>query len=397
MKSEEFVKSYAVERHGTASLKWDALGVRFGDPDLTAMWVADMEFKVPEVVQEALHERVDHGVFGYTMAPDSYYEAFINWQKKHHDTVVEKDWIRFSPGVVASFYNCVNAFTKEGDGVIIQSPVYYPMHNAAIDTHRKLVRSELKRIDGRYYMDLEDFEAKIVSESVKLFILCSPHNPAGRIWSEEELDQVLSICAKHDVLVVSDEIHQDILLGGRKFVSSLSVNNGAYHKNLIVLTAPSKTFNLACLLNSNVIIPDPELRAEYDLRMKAFNQVELSILGIVAAEAAYKGGEDWLEGLLDTIESNFNYLKTELTTKFPKVVVTELEATYLMWIDLTAYVKPEDTKDFIQNKCHLAIDFGEWFSDACKGFVRLNMATDPKYVKFAADQITRELAKLESE
>ncbi|MDM8213498.1 MalY/PatB family protein [Enterococcus hirae] len=394
MEMEEFVERYAVDRLATASLKWDALKERFGDADLIAMWVADMEFKTPEVVQEALHERVDHGVFGYTTVPDSYYQALIDWQKKRHGTVVQKEWVRFAPGVVPALHWMVRGLTNEGDAIMIQSPVYYPFHNVVKDNHRKLVRSELKSENGRYFMDLEDFEEKIITEHVKMFIFCSPANPVGRVWSAEEVAAVLEICRKHAVLVISDEIHQDIILGGRKFTSSLSAGNGAYHKNLIVCTAPSKTFNLACLLNAHVVIPDAELRERYDEAMKTLNQVENSVMGQIACEAAYRGGEDWLEGLLATIEHNFNYLKENLNEYAPKIVVTELEGTYLAWLDLSTYVPNDEIKDFIQNKSRLAIDFGEWFSDQSKGCVRLNMATDPKYIEMAVENIITEVRKL---
>lgn len=398
MEMNKFVETYGVERKNTVSLKWDALQERFGDPDLISMWVADMEFRIPEAVQKAMHERIDHGVFGYSVVPDSYYNAFINWQKKRHNATVEKEWIRCTPGIVAFLYWAVIAFTEEGDSVMIQTPVYYPFHNAVNDNNRKLVRSELKHDEnGRYFMDLEDFEEKVKNEKVKMYILCSPHNPIGRVWTEEELENVLDICQKYNVLVISDEIHQDILIGNRKFTSCLGLKNKAYYKNLIVCSAPSKTFNMASLLNSNIVIPDPELRNEYDTKMKVLNQVEISILGQIACEAAYTHGEDWLEGLLSTIEYNFNYIKENFEKHAPKAIVTELEGTYLTWIDLRPYVSSDKTKEFIQDKCRLAIDFGEWFSDECKGFVRINLATNPEYVKVAVKNILCELEKLTKE
>lgn len=395
MEVTQFVEKYGVERKDTASLKWDALAERFGDPNLIPLWVADMEFKVPEEVRKAMHERIDHGVFGYSKAPDSYYNAFINWQKTRHNIHIEREWIRFTPGIVSLLYWAVVSFTEELDAIIIQSPVYYPFHNAVKDNNRKLIRSELKHDEnGRYFMDLVDFEEKIKKEKVKMFILCSPHNPIGRIWTEEELTKVLEICQKYNVLVISDEIHQDITLGNRKFISSLNIANGAYHKNLIVCSAPSKTFNMAGLLNSNIIIPDTDTRNLYDMKIKKLNQVELSVMGQIACEAAYNHGEEWLDGLLKTVEFNFNYLKENFEKNAPKAIVTELEGTYLTWIDLRPYVSNDDIKEFIQDKCGLAIDFGEWFSDGCKGFIRINLATEPKYVKLAVENILSEIKKL---
>lgn len=395
MDIKNFCEKYSVDRLGTNSLKWDALDQRFGNKDLIAMWVADMEFKVPEAVTDALVKRIQHGVYGYSYVPDSYYEAFFNWQKKRHNINLKKEWIRFSTGVVTSLYWFVNAFTKPNDSILIITPVYYPFHNAVKDNNRNLVRSELVIKNDHYEIDFNDFEQKIIDNNVKLFIQCSPHNPAGRVWTESELDKLLSICQKHNVLVVSDEIHQDIIIGNKKFTSSLTINNGKYTDNLIVVTAPSKTFNLACLLNSHIIIPNEELRNHYDNYAKTINQTEVSILGQVAAEAAYRNGEEWLDSLLEVIKYNFNYLKENLNKKAPKIKVTELEGTYLTWLDLREYINPDDTRAFIQNKCGLAIDFGEWFSDKCKGFVRLNMATDPKYVEFAVENIIKNINTLE--
>ncbi len=394
MDIEEFCERYSIDRLGTNSLKWDALDKRYGDKDLIAMWVADMEFKTPEVVVDAMKKRIEHGIFGYSYVPDSYYESFITWQRKEHNYTVNKEWIRFSSGVVVSLYWFVNAFTKPGDSVIIFTPVYYPFHNAVKDNGRTLITSELINTSGVYTIDFENFEKKIIANHVKLFIKCSPHNPVGRVWTEEELDKVLSICKRHDVLVVSDEIHQDIIIGENKQIPAAIVSGGEYADNLITVTAPSKTFNLAGLLNCNIIISNEEIRAKYDAYVKTVNLTEVNIMGLTAAEAAYNHGKEWLDSLLEVIRHNYNHVKNRLNKEAPKIIITPLEGTYLAWLDLRGYIDTNDTKAFIQDKCRLAVDFGEWFSEDCKGFVRLNLAISPKYVEKAVDNIIKNINAL---
>ncbi|WP_291635546.1 MalY/PatB family protein [Clostridium sp.] len=391
MDIKEFCKKYSVDRIGTNSLKWDALDKRYGDKNLISMWVADMEFKTPEVVISAMQKRIEHGIFGYSYVPDSYYDSFIKWEKNEHNYEVNKEWMRFSTGVVTALYWFVNAFTELGDSVIIITPVYYPFHNAVKDNGRKLITSELININGAYTIDFQGFENSIIENDVKLFIQCSPHNPAGRVWTEEELDKVLSICNRHNVLVVSDEIHQDIIIGENKQIPSAIVSGGRYADNLITITAPSKTFNLAGLLTSNIIISNEEIRSKYDAYVKTVNQTEVNIIGLTAAEAAYNHGKEWLDSLLDVIRHNYNYVKNRLNEKAPKIIITPLEGTYLAWLDLRGYIDTNDTRTFIQDKCGLAVDLGEWFSEDCKGFVRLNMATDPRFVEKAVDNIIKNI------
>lgn len=391
MSIEEFCQKYSIDRVGTNCLKWDALDKRYGDRDLISMWVADMEFKTPEVVVKAMKERINHGIFGYSYITDSYYDSFINWEKREHNYEINKEWIRFSTGVVTSLYWFVNAFTKVEDSVIILTPVYYPFYNAVRDTGRTLITSELINTGGVYTIDFTNFEKNIVDNDVKLFIQCSPHNPVGRVWTEKELDEVLSICRKHNVLVVSDEIHQDIIIGENKQIPAAIVSSGKYADNLITVTAPSKTFNLAGLLNCSIIISSEQIREKYDVYAKTVNLTEVNIMGITAAEAAYTYGKQWLDSLLDVIKHNYNHVKNRLTKEAPKIIIAPLEGTYLAWLDLREYIDPKDTKDFIQDKCRLAVDFGEWFSKDYKGFVRLNLATDPKYVKQAVDNIVRNI------
>ena len=389
----EFCARYAVERKGTNSLKWDALDERFGDPDLIAAWVADMEFKAPEAVLDAMQQRIAHGVFGYSFVPESFYEAFIDWEKRHHGYEVKKEWMRFSTGVVTALYWFVNAYTKPDDAVLILTPVYYPFHNAVKDTGRKLVTCELVNDKGTYHIDFDAFEKSIVDNDVKLFIQCSPHNPVGRVWTEEELTTILSICRKHNVLVISDEIHQDLVMEGHKHIPSAIVNGGEFADGLITVTAPSKTFNLAGLLTSHIIIENEQLRAEFDAYVKTVNQTEVNILGLTAAEAAYRHGQEWLDGLLAVIKHNYEHVKQHLQEKAPGIIISPLEGTYLIWLDMRNVIDADQTKEFIQDRCRIAVDFGEWFGSEGKGFIRLNMATEPRFVELAVENILSNLEK----
>ena len=394
MQKEKFLKEYLVERKGTYSLKWDALDKRFGNADLISMWVADMEIKAPKEVIEALKERCEHGVFGYSYVSDEYYNSVINWLKEKHNYEIKKEWLRFTNGVVTAIYCFVNIFTKVDDAVLILTPVYYPFHNAVKDNNRKLITCDLKNTDGYFTIDYDEVEKKIVENKVKLFIQCSPHNPAGRVWKEEELARILEICKKHNVLVISDEIHQDITMKGYKHIPSAIVANGKYADNLITVSAASKTFNLAGLIHSNIIISNDELRKKYDEEIKKINQTEINILGMLATQVAYEKGSEWLENVKEIIEDNFNYLKTELNKHIPEITITNLEGTYLVFLDLRKIIPIDKVKEFIQDKCNLAIDFGEWFGASFKGFIRINLATDPEIVKKAVESIIFEYKKL---
>ncbi|NMM63371.1 pyridoxal phosphate-dependent aminotransferase [Clostridium sp. P21] len=390
MTVEEFVHTYYVDRTGTNSSKWDGLKRKFGRSDLLSMWVADMEFKTPQPVIDALAKRIEHGVFGYAEVPDSYYEALDQWMRDHHSYSIKREWVRFTPGIIPALYWFVNMFTKENDGVIVMTPVYYPFLNCVKDTNRKLITCDLDYEDGKFTINYDRFEKMIVDNDVKMYILSSPHNPAGRVWKEEELDKMLGICEKHNVLVISDEIHQDITAPGVKFIPSAAVLGGKYESIIITANAPSKTFNLASFLHANIIIPNPELRAIYDEFSKRYYQAESNLIGITAAEAAYRHGESWRQDLMKVIYSNYDYVK-ESMKDYPEVTVVPLEGTYLTFIDLRAYVPLDEIREFVQDKCHIGCDYGEWFGENWKGFIRLNIATHPDFVHQAIESIKREL------
>lgn len=320
----------------------------------------------------------------------------IDWEKNHHGYEVKKDWIRISPGVVSALYWMVNMYTKKGDSVIIVTPVYYPFHNCVKDSGRKLVTCDLDYDKGVYTFNAERFEKCIAENDVKMYIMSSPHNPAGRVWKEEELDQMLGICAKHGVLVFSDEIHQDLVFGDHKHIPAALVAGGKYRNNLIAAFASSKTFNLATCLTSTIVIENEELRKKWDEFCKIYNQVEVNIFGITAVEAALRGGEEWYQDVKKVMYSNYQMVVEELK-EFPDVYVSPLEGTYLVFVNLGNYVSADKIKEFTQEKCRLAVDYGEWFGSNWKPFIRLNMATSPKVVKKAVENIKENLRKLQQE
>lgn len=391
MEIEEFCRKYTVNRKNTNSEKWDTgIEKRFKAEGLIPMWVADMEFRAPDEVIDALNKRIAHGVFGYTHLWDSYFEAFFNWQKSRYNIDLKKEWISFSSGLVTALYLIVNAFTDKGDGIIILTPVYYPFHNAVKDNERKLITCDLKNDNGIFSIDFEKLENEIIKNKAKLIIFCNPHNPVGRVWTKEEIEKVFEICKKHNLYIVSDEIHQDINMEVRPFISALSVKN-KFAEKLIVLNSASKTFNLASLLNSHVIIPNEKIRKEYKKFVAKVNRTEFNLLGLIATEAAYKYGADWVDGLLKTIKRNYEYIKEEFSNKIPEIIISPLEGTYLPFFDLRNMVSKNRVKEFIQDDCKIAIDFGEWFGKNFKGFIRVNIATDFKYIEYFANSVIKQL------
>jgi cystathionine beta-lyase len=282
----------------------------------------------------------------------------------------------------------MHAYTQPGDSVLVCTPVYYPFFHAINNTGRKLVECELTNSNGLYSLDLDKFEQHISVNKIKLFILCSPHNPVGRVWTELELTGILEICRKYNVIVVSDEVHQDMISSGFNFISSSTIADGKYKDILVTLTAASKTFNLAGLIHSHVIIFDEKLRARYDDFILTIGKPPVNILSLLGTEAAYRHGAQWLKGLNAVIQKNYAYMKDEFAAKASKVIISSLEGTYLMWMDLSPYTGTMATADFVQKKCRLAVNVGERFiKQGGEGFIRINLATLPKYVEYAAKRI----------
>lgn len=378
------------DRLGTDCNKWDGCEEKFGDEHLLPLWVADMDFEAPSCVKQALKEYVDFGVFGYYHLPNRYYEAFINWEKTYHDYDVKKEWIRFALGVVPAFNWLIHILTNEQDGVLITPPVYYPFKDAVVNNNRTLVESPLMRLEDHYELDYEDFERKIKEQNVKLFIFCTPHNPVGRVWKKEEIVKVLDICKKYGVYVIADEIHQDIIMDGYQKVTAAATGN--YDEIMVTLTAATKTFNLAGCQNSIVVIPNESLRKRYDDYLTRLRITGGNAFGYIAVQSAYEGGRKWLDEVLNIIEENYHLMKSILEEKLPKVWIPKLEGTYLMWIDLGAYVSADEIESVIQKDCGLAVDYGSWFGGEAYGtFIRVNLATREENIRLAAEKIVEAL------
>ncbi len=377
-------------RKDTHSRKWDGCRERFGTDNLLPLWIADMDFEAPACVKEALKKYVDFGVFGYHIPPQGYYDAFINWEKTYHDYPVEREWIRFAPGVVPALNWLLHILTERDDGVIILTPVYYPFKDAIVNNGRKLIESPLKRTENTYEIDIRDFENKIIENDAKVCIFCSPHNPVGRVWKAKELVTVLDICKKHGVYLLSDEIHQDIIMKGYTQIAAATL--GDYKEILITLTAATKTFNLAACQNSILVIQDEKLRGLYDDYLEKLRITGGNSFGYIAVQRAYENGREWLEEVLGIIEHNYWYMRKRLEEALPEVWIPDLQGTYLMWIDLKKYIIPQEFERIMQDECALAVDYGSWFGgNDSEGCLRINLATDPANIESAAERLVRVL------
>lgn len=383
---KEFIDTYYVERRNTNSLKWDALEERFGNADLLPLWVADMDFRVSDAITEQLKAKIEHGAYGYPIVPDSYYDTLNAWLNQFFGYTIQKDWLRFSSSVVQVLYNCVNTYTEVGDKVLILSPVYYPFFNAIEDTGRSVEAVELKQVDGRFQMDYTAIEEKLQAGGVKLYIHCSPHNPVGRVWTEEEQARIFQLCEQYDVLIVSDEIHQDFVFEG-KHTPALCVQDGAFRDRLITAHSASKSFNIAGLTHCHVIIADEALRQKYDAFTKIYVQANINSMGLIATQAAYAGGHAWLQAIKDVIYHNYQFVQQEISKRLPQAYVYPLEGTYLLFINLTEAKGDISMSELIQEKAGLAVDYGDWFAPGYENYIRLNLATKPEIVQEAVHRL----------
>ncbi|MGI5978443.1 MAG: MalY/PatB family protein [Oscillospiraceae bacterium] len=362
-----------VSRYGTDAAKYAGLTGAHGE--LLPLWVADMDFPAPPEVVAALQERVAHGIYGYgDLTGETYFAPLRKWYAERFDWKLQREWLVKTPGVVFAVYNALRALTRENDAVLLQEPVYYPFARAIRDNGRRVAVSELVYENGRYRVDYEDFERKIEEEGVRAFILCSPHNPVGRVWTREELTRMGEICLRHGVKVVADEIHADFVRPGHRHTVFASISP-AFADNTITCTAPSKTFNLAGLQISNIFISNEEMREAFKREVGHTGYGEPNILGVVSCQAAYEKGGEWLEELKDYLENNIAYVREYLAEHIPQIKLVEPEGTYLLWLDCRALgMQPKELDDFIYCKAGLWLDDGRLFGKGGEGFQRINIA-----------------------
>nr|WP_308742960.1 MalY/PatB family protein [uncultured Anaerocolumna sp.] len=376
-----------VDRKNTNSIKYDFAPERGKPDDVLPLWVADMDFPTVPEVTEALVKAGNHGIFGYTEVKEVYFDTLKNWFSSHYHWNIERSWLVKTPGVVFAIAMAIRAFTKEGDAVLIQRPVYYPFSESITSNNRLLINSPLVYENGSYHIDYDDFEKNIIDHNVKLFILCNPHNPVGRVWRKEELVKLGDICVKHNVLVVSDEIHADFIYPGHAHTVFASIKPEFFDRT-VTCTAPSKTFNLAGLQASNILIGNPALKASFKEEIRKTGYSQLNAMGLIACQAAYEYGEEWLSGLKQYLLENLNYAKDYIKSKIPQIKLVEPEGTYLLWVDFNALqLSEEELEDLILQKARLWLDAGTMFGPEGSGFQRINIACQRETLVKALEQL----------
>ncbi|MFX1419502.1 MAG: MalY/PatB family protein [Promethearchaeota archaeon] len=380
-----------IDRSGTYAVKWDKqfLKEHFKTDDVLPLWVADMDFQCPQPVIDALKRRAAQEIYGYSWHKTPVYlDAVSNWMERRHKWKIDNDWIVFSPGIVPAIKMLVQTFTNIGEKVIVQPPVYYPFFSAVENNGRILLKNQLHYENKRYTFDFEDFEEKAKDPLTKMFILCSPHNPVGRVWTEKELRRLGDICLENNVLIISDEIHHDLILSGYKHTLFSTISED-FERNTIMCTAPSKTFNIAGLKTSNIIIPDEKLRENFTYTISNRNSVASpNAFGIVALIAAYNEGEEWLDQALKYIETNFNLLKEFVYEQLPNIDFIDPEGTYLAWLDCNKLgMNDEELSDFMLKKAKVALDEGKIFGPGGEGFERINVACPQSIIKECMNRI----------
>ena len=395
MSTIDFTETYYIDRRGSHSRKWDGQHLKFNRTDLLPLWVADMDFMPPQCIQDAICNYVKANPLGYTMTNPNYIEAVISWYTRRHHCNLQEEWLTSAPNVITGLMWCIGAFTKPNDAIAVLSPVYGAFDTSASDAQRQIIAVPMKRSDdNRYTVDYEAFETAITKHDIKLFIHCNPHNPVGHVWTEDEMNKLFSICERHGVLIISDEIHQDLITGSTPFTSALTVASGAYADNIIAMSSLSKSFNMASLHHAEVIIPNKDLRRQYNACKSLMYHTDSDVIAEAAITAAYTHpeAEIWLTDLLNLVKENYEYMCSQLLQALPKLRISPMDSTYLVWIDFGAYVKAEDIRNIFENQCGIAPSFGEWFGGKRYAtFVRLNLATSLENIKIATNSMIQHI------
>lgn len=359
-----------VQRRGTNSYKWDSAD----DADVLPMWVADMDFRTAPAIIEALQQRVAHGIFGYTRVPDAYYKAVINWFGRRHNWKIQKDWMIYTSGVVPAISAVIKALTQPGDKVLVQTPVYNCFFSSIRNNGCEIVSNPLVYKENTYVIDYEDLERKVADEKVKILLLCNPHNPAGRVWSKEELTRIGEICIRHGVWVVSDEIHCELVYTGYTYTPFASISEEFLHHSVTCIS-PSKSFNIAGLQIANIVSADEEVRRRIDKAININEVCDVNPFGVIATIAAYNEGEEWLLQLLDYLKGNYECMKTFCEVSLPNFPISRLEGTYLVWMDCRSLPYPsEELEEKLVKEEKLWLNAGTMYGAEGEGFMRWNIA-----------------------
>lgn len=376
-----------VDRYNTNCLKFDFKKERNKPEDIFPMWVADMDFRCPPEVINDLKARVEHGIFGYSDIDITYFRALYSWYLTHFNVKLQRDWLFNTPGVVFALATAVKVFTKENDYVLINNPVYNPFSEVIEDNHRQILSSDLINNNGHYEIDFNDLEQKIKEYNIKLYLLCSPHNPVGRVWSKEELDKIVEICKRYNVFIVSDEIHSDFVYEGKHICM---LNYQDYLDNIIVCTSPSKTFNLAGLQTSNILIPNKEVKDKFMQEVWATGYSNINALGLVACKSAYEHGDKWLKELLEYLKGNVKLVEEYMEQNLPNIKVTHPEGTYLLWIDFSGTnLSDDEIINKLTYEAKLWLNSGIKYGKSGKGFQRLNIALPRSELQHALEKIKK--------
>jgi cystathionine beta-lyase len=382
-----------VRRDGTDCIKYDRREDTFGIRDVIPMWVADMDFKTPDFIVKSLHDRLDHEIYGYSFRPPEYYLSIINWLSRRHNWKVEKEWITFSPGIVPALNFCTLAFTEPGDSIIVQPPVYFPFFSAAESHGRKLIYNKLIESDGRWIMDYDSLISSVDGKT-KMIIISNPHNPIGRVWTPEELTRLAEICLRNNILILSDEIHCDLVLPGFSFTPFAKLSE-KIAENTVTLIAPSKTFNLAGLSTSSVIISNPVLRRTFNKIVESLHVGNGNIFGTIASVAAYSHGHQWLDALLDYIDHNVDFVEDYCRKMIPEIITVQPEATYMIWLDCRKFgMTGKELHRFFVTKAGIGMNEGSTFGPGGEGFMRMNVATTHQTVIKAMEQMEKAVSSL---